>query len=92
MIRVLGKEEPTRVYELLESEQDTSCTTLAPAFSAALSAYRQRDLETAEAGFRTCLEVIPEGPPSLVFLDRIKKLRERPPGVNWDGVWSFDKK
>jgi class 3 adenylate cyclase len=88
-LRVSGKHEPIRVYELLGHRAD-----LAPAWEAAVAAfesglqhYRGQEWEAADAAFRQCLEQVPEDPPSAVFLERIRTFREAPPAQDWDGVW-----
>ena len=85
LIRVKGKEEPTRVFELRASA--------APAdFEAGVAAYRSQNWDAAEAAFQACLKVDPDDTPSMVYLDRVAHLRAAPPPTDWDGVWVFDTK
>lgn len=88
-LRVAGKSEPVRVYELLgvASELPVERASLAQAFAAGLSAYRARDWDAAETAFRECLTLAPADQPSLVFLARIQAFRQTPPPADWDGVW-----
>jgi len=83
LIRVKGKSEPTRIFELLAEEPPTD------RFSDGLSAYRNQDWESAEREFKSCLVTTPNDPVPSVFLDRITRLQANPPGSDWDGVWDF---
>ena len=88
-LRVAGKQEPVRVFELMDySDQlNEDGRKLAQTYEAALVCYRSQDWDAAEAAFRACLEVVPADRPSQVMLDRIAAFRESPPEVDWDGVW-----
>jgi adenylate cyclase len=88
-LRVSGKQEPVRVYELMDYAASLSeaAQKLAQSYEAALARYRSQDWEGAEAGFRECLAIVPADRPSQVMLDRIAAFRETPPDADWDGVW-----
>jgi adenylate cyclase len=90
MIRVKGKTEPVRIFEL------TGMSGARPAgiaaFEAGLAAYRARDWDGAEAAFAAALTECPGDPPALVYRERIAHLRNQPPPANWDGVWTFETK
>jgi len=83
LIRVKGKTEPTRVFELLPA------APAANRFSDGLAAYRGQDWTNAENAFRSCQTDSPADPVPNVFLDRIAHLKANPPGQDWDGVWDF---
>ena len=88
-LRVAGKQEPVRVFELMDYAESLSEVKrqLVQAYEAALALYRKQDWDGAEAGFRKCLEIVPEDRPSQVMLDRIAAFRQTPPEAGWDGVW-----
>jgi adenylate cyclase len=88
-LRVAGKIEPVRVFELMGYAQDLSGTQkqLIEAFERGLAAYRKQDWATAEAAFREGLALVPGDRPSEVFLERIATFRATPPLPGWDGVW-----
>jgi len=86
LIRVKGKAEPTRIFELLVEEPVPGC------FQAGLAAYRQQDWDGAIQAFETCRTETPSDPVPGIFLDRIAHLKAHPPGPNWDGVWVFQTK
>jgi adenylate cyclase len=94
LIRVKGKSEPTRVYELL-SVRDEQLALPAPAcefFPAGLKAYRRQAWDHSSAAFKACLESNPYDSAAAVYLERITQLRAKPPRSNWDGVWEFETK
>ena len=93
-LTVKGKAEPTRVFELLGLIGATSeiALKLRTAFEPALTAYRAKDWDKAEAGFRECQALVPTDGPAKLFLERIRRLRESPPPANWNGVWHLESK
>lgn len=86
LIRVKGKTEPTRIYELLASAPSGD------GLLAGLEAYRKQDWNFAEQAFNSYKEASPDDPVPLIFLERIAHLKANPPGTNWDGVWTFQTK
>jgi class 3 adenylate cyclase len=88
-LRVVGKLEPVRVYELLgyAAELGESDTQRIQAYETGLERYRAQDWEAAEAAFRECLANAPGDRPSQVMLERIEAFRQAPPETGWDGVW-----
>jgi adenylate cyclase len=85
-LRVMGRVEPERVYELM-GRAGCGAEPLAVAFESALARYRARDWDGAELAFGECLKLAPEDGPSRSFLDRIRAFRQTPPPADWDGVW-----
>jgi adenylate cyclase len=88
-ITVVGKVEPTRVYEVMgaigslsEAQQE-----LCGLFAEGLVAYRARDWDKADGQFAKCLDVMPDDGPSLAFRERIFRLRDAILPADWDGVW-----
>ena len=88
-LRVAGKLEPVRVYELLglAADQDDLGRRRVEAYEAGLARYRAQDWDAAEVAFRACLAVAPGDRPSQVMLERIAAFRQVPPETGWDGVW-----
>ena len=93
-IRVVGKEEPEQIFELLGRRGEVAQATLdlTERFALGLVAYRRRAWTDAVAAFRSCLELLPEDGPARVFLDRIPLLSAQPLPENWDGVWILSEK
>lgn len=88
-LRVIGKLEPVRVYELLgySAELGEIDAQRIQAYETGLERYRAQDWEAAEAAFRECLAKTPGDRPSQVMLERIEAFRQVPPEAGWDGVW-----
>jgi class 3 adenylate cyclase len=88
-LRVAGKHEPVRIFELLgfAGDMTEAQRQLVETFERGLAAYRRQDWEAAESAFRAGLELVPTDRPSQVFLERVQSFRESPPGRGWDGVW-----
>jgi adenylate cyclase len=93
-IRVMGKSDSVRVFELLarKGELGLAAADLRERSERGLAAYRNRDWDRAQADFAACLEIDPGDAPSKLFLARLQYLRDHPPAENWDGVWSLVEK
>jgi len=92
-VRVVGKTEPQRIFELLGRKGDVSRERLElrNAFTEALGAYRRGAWKDAQAGFESCLAIVPCDGPSKVFLSRIAQFCTTAPS-DWNGVWSLTEK
>jgi adenylate cyclase len=93
-VLVVGKHFPERIFELIgrKGEVAVDRLELRDTFHAALADYRQRNWDRAAKGFRDCLTIVPDDPPSQVFLDRINQFRAEAPAEDWDGVWALHAK
>jgi adenylate cyclase len=93
LVRVAGKREPVRIFEVIGEEGAIDAATVQEltAFSAALQAYRARQWDEAQAMFE---ELGGAAAANLyrVYLDRIPELRALELPSNWDAVFTFDKK
>jgi adenylate cyclase len=94
IVRVVGKEETTRLFEIMGNagEVEALALELRDRFEEGLAAYREQRWDDALACFAECLEIDSEDGPSRTFTERIEALREDPPGEGWDGVWRLDRK
>lgn len=88
-LRVAGKLEPVKVYELitLVDELDDTTRKAMQAYESGLARYRAQEWDAAEAAFRECLANVPGDKPSQVMLERVATFRQTPPEAGWDGVW-----
>ncbi|WP_237763369.1 adenylate/guanylate cyclase domain-containing protein [Thiobacillus denitrificans] len=88
-LRVAGKQETVRVFELLgmADELSESGRQRIQAYEAGLARYRAQDWDAAEAAFRECLTYAPDDRPSQVMLARVAVFRQKPPEAGWGGVW-----
>jgi adenylate cyclase len=90
LIRVVGKKEPVRIYQLLARKGQLSSERrkeLAQ-FQKGLELYRQRKWTTALSIF----ESLKEDPVAQVYLKRCQEYQASPPPESWDGVWELSKK
>ena len=89
-IRVKGKEEPVRIYELIGKKGEVKAGTQKPikAFEEALKLYREKNFTEAQKKFKA----IKDDPPSEVFAERCEEFSKNPPPEDWDGVYTFTTK
>lgn len=92
-VRVKGKVQPVRIFELLGHKSDSAHLTsprllsLLPHFQVAFAAYHERDFDKALLELKHCLEIMPDDAVSLLYVERIQALRADPPPADWDGVF-----
>jgi class 3 adenylate cyclase len=93
-IRVTGKTEPARVYELLgrRGSIDATRASLRDRYQQGLEHYRGGRWEEAEQLFQQCLTIDPADVPSHLFAERAARFRSDPPAGSWDGVWTLTQK
>jgi adenylate cyclase len=90
VIRVVGKKQPIRVFELLGEKGAVPAEELEKAalFGRALETYRARSFSEAAAMF----EAIAGDPVAAVYAGRARQSAASPPPEDWDGVYELDKK
>ena len=97
-VRVLGINEPVRIYELIDIADDATPKqkTLVEIFHQAHDYYEQRNWKAAAEGFRESYKIEVKGPssrnPSMVYFERCKKFLSKAPDENWDGVYNLTEK
>ena len=93
-IKVVGKDEPVRVYEILgrTGEIDPTLTQAADLYAEGLAAYRGRKWDEAISSFEAGLGVRPGDGPCGIFIDRCRDYKVDPPPEDWDAVHSLDEK
>jgi adenylate cyclase len=95
LVRVVGRKQPTRIYELVGHATDAlpeaQQASLAR-YAEALHAYRERGFEAAEARLRECLELWPGDGPARTLLLRCMQHRSAPPPPDWGGVYDATSK
>lgn len=93
-IRVFGKTDSVRVYELIARRGDISNNTseLRTLYERGLARYRERRWAEALDAFNHCLKIDMSDGPSLLFIERIAVLRAQNLPDDWDGVWTFSDK
>jgi adenylate cyclase len=95
VVRVVGKQRGTRIYELLghrdavfpdEQEHALRC------YTAAIEAYRAQRWREAADALRDGLARWPNDGPSQVMLERCLLYADAPPEGEWDGVFVATRK
>lgn len=93
-VRVAGKTESVRIYELL-GMAETATPELQEElalYAQALAAYRHQDWDSATTKFSQLQGKCDNTALAQVFLDRIAQFRSNPPAPAWDGVYTFGSK
>ena len=90
-IRVKGRSQPVRIYDpLAERGRETpEQTARAAAYAEGLACWRARDFAGAASCFARTADA---DPPAALFLARVKQLAERPPGPDWEPVFTLEGK
>lgn len=92
-LRVKGKKEPTRIYELVDRRnagKNPDCRFIDD-YQAALSLYRKGDWKEAGARFEALAQGPIADPASRVMLERCRYLMANPP-KQWDGILTLEVK
>lgn len=94
-IRVKGKLEPVKVFELMRPDalpSEQAIKNLIAEFELGRAAYRQQDWPKAKRQFMNCLTIRPDDGPASLYLSRIEEQEQTPLIPNWDGVYTFKHK
>ena len=92
-VRVKGKREPVRLFELLAREPKAAAwLPLLEGYADGLQLYREQHFSEARLQFESLLEQFPDDAPSRVFLARCDLMLSNPPGEDWDGVFRMEHK
>jgi adenylate cyclase len=93
LVQVKGKQKPIKIYELLAEKKDEGkWKDLIQAFEHGLAFYRGAKWDEAISSFEKALAIYPEDRPSLMYIERCKKLKKEPPAQSWDGVFTMKTK
>jgi len=90
VIRVVGKREPVRIYELLARRGQLSAErrTALARFQEGLQLYRERKWTTAIGVFQD----LPDDPVARIYRERCEQYQVSSPPEDWDGVWELIRK
>jgi len=93
-VRVVGIEEPVRLYELIDENSATNADTLEAIglFHEGQKLFESRQWDTALAQFRKVQKILPGDGPSEVFIKRCQGFKKKPPPASWDGVFNLSVK
>lgn len=91
-IRVKGKSEPVRVYDVLRPDfltQETAIREFIGQFDEGRNLYTRQEFTKARECFTECLRMKGDDGPSHLYVKRIEEYLVRGPGDDWDGVCTF---
>jgi adenylate cyclase len=90
LIRVVGKDKPVRIFELLGEREAATADDLASlrAYREALALYRGRDWDRALEAFAA----LGRDPLAEFYGDRCRAFAGNPPPGDWDGVFDLKSK
>ena len=98
-VKVLGKEEPVKVWELISEvgKEPEQYKKILPAYNEALQLYQNQKWSEAIEAFKasdTLEDMFPgrKTNPSRIYIPRCEHFQSNPPGDNWDGVWTLTSK
>ena len=86
-IRMLGKQTPIAIYELIGLPSDQR-NELATQFGVALAMYRARNWQEAKKHFASILLQYAEDQPCKIYIERCEYFIKSPPAEDWDGVFN----
>lgn len=94
LIRVVGRREAVRVYELLDrrGELTQDWQDILARYNPALELFRSRQFDDALQAFRSVLEIAPDDGPARTYVQRCEHYLASPPPEDWDGVWQLTEK
>ncbi|MCA9674756.1 MAG: adenylate/guanylate cyclase domain-containing protein [Kofleriaceae bacterium] len=93
-LTVKGKEQPVRVFEVLDEKgrSEPAALRAVARYHEGLGRYRERDFAGAIAAFEAALQEKPDDRPSLMYIERCRHFQDAPPPDDWDGVWRLAEK
>ena len=98
-VRVMGKNEPVKVFELISEvgQEPENYKKILPAYHQALNLYKNQEWEKAIEAFKASDELEDMFPgrktnPSRIYIPRCEHFISNSPGDDWDGVWTLTSK
>jgi len=94
IIKVVGKNEPTAIYELIghkDSLPDKVYDCLEQ-YNHGLELFRNRQWKRALKSFENALKILPDDGPSATYINRCEEFMKKPPSKKWDGIYTMKSK
>jgi len=90
-IRVVGINEPVRIYEILETMEYSTheMRQKIDLFHKSLELFESRQWNDAGKGFYRILKQYPDDGPSALYMNRCKQFLKNEPLPDWDGVFNI---
>ncbi len=94
LVRVKGKKEPVKIYELIgrTGRLDSDTLQRIELFEQGLAAYRMMDWDTAIEKFKHALSLKLDDIPAQLYIQRCRAYQIEPPSPDWDGVYTMTTK
>ncbi len=95
LLRVKGKNEPVKVYELLATKEtglNEVQQRIVDLFAKGFENYLKQNWDWAMEYFEQILELKGDDGPARTYMQRCKAYKEHPPADDWDGVYSLPTK
>jgi adenylate cyclase len=95
VIRVKGKTEPVKVYELMGRKDvplPEARLQLIESYTKGLENYFLQHWDQALEFFDQVLKIDPKDTVAKLYLKRCKEFRQNSPGKDWDGVFTLTEK
>ncbi len=97
-IRVVGKAQPVRIYQLLDTVENKDSveharwSEMVESFFPGLEAYKARNWEKAATHFEHHSTLFPEDSVGRIYKERCCGFLATPPPADWDGVFQMETK
>ncbi|SNR62619.1 adenylate cyclase [Humidesulfovibrio mexicanus] len=91
-VRVKGKHEPITIYTAMTHEEAAARAGEIREHEAALALYKSQRFAEAEAAFEALGQSTGNEALYGMYAERCRALSERPPGADWDGVYTHTSK
>jgi len=87
-VRVVGKDIPIKVYELLAKPDELSAQwrEVLPLYEAGLGHFHKREFDQAVLCFEGVIKAFPKDGPAAFYLNASRDYSAIPPDPDWDGV------
>jgi len=94
IVKVKGKDKPIAIYEPIAPANEVSDEEFSEVElnEEAQLSYRAQDWDEAEHQFKQLQELSGGRKLYQIYLDRIAEFRQHPPGMDWDGVYTYTTK
>jgi adenylate cyclase len=89
LIKVKGKDEPIKVFQLIASKKDNvseNFLKMLDVYDKGIQHYKVQEWNEAIDSFESCLNMVPEDPPSVEYRSRCIEYKFNSPGPEWDGI------
>ncbi len=93
-VRVKGKLQPVKIYELLTERDrvENNVIEMAKYFSEGYELYHQRKFDGAIAYFQKAIDRHPGDSTARIYIERCQEFISKPPPDDWDGVYTMKTK